>query len=261
MARQPYLVNVPLPTQSNDVLSPGDIIGHGIPLRGEPLALVADNPHSALTQPSFRVISELGQGSYAVVYLVQETSAPHRHFAVKCLSKQDLDADALALQMSEAHIHLSLRLHPNIVTLHRTLQSPSFLLLVLEYVPGQDLFYFLEQSRDASPPPTPSATPPTPSLLSSLQPTHLLSHSRLRLVASMFSQMCDAVAACHAQSVFHRDIKPENFIVTQGTVNGEQKVLVKLTDFGLSTLDTDSADMDCGSAPYMSYGVLSFCSL
>lgn len=75
----------------------------------------------------------------------------------------------------------------------------------------------------------------------------------------MFSQMCDAVAACHARNVFHRDIKPENFIVTDarhidadGT--SERKVVVKLTDFGLSTNDVQSSDMDCGSAPYMSYG-------
>jgi len=75
----------------------------------------------------------------------------------------------------------------------------------------------------------------------------------------MFAQMCDAVAACHAQQVFHRDIKPENFIVTDGSSTSpdgrsERKVIVKLTDFGLSTTDLESADMDCGSAPYMSYG-------
>lgn len=85
----------------------------------------------------------------------------------------------------------------------------------------------------------------------------------------MFTQMCQAVAACHAVNVFHRDIKPENFIVTDGWVkspdgNQERKVVVKLTDFGLSTNDVESADMDCGSAPYMSYGssqtLLSPCS-
>ena len=81
----------------------------------------------------------------------------------------------------------------------------------------------------------------------------------------MFSQMCDAVAACHAQQVFHRDIKPENFIVTDGIVTTsdgrrERKVVVKLTDFGLSTTDVESCDMDCGSAPYMSYGKNSYAS-
>jgi len=78
----------------------------------------------------------------------------------------------------------------------------------------------------------------------------------------MFAQMCEAVATCHDASVFHRDIKPENFIVTDGWIFNqdgirERKVIVKLTDFGLSTCDAISSDMDCGSAPYMSYGMLS----
>ena len=75
--------------------------------------------------------------------------------------------------------------------------------------------------------------------------------------------MCEAVALCHDVGVFHRDIKPENFIVTDGWFEGrnpsktgkERRVVVKLTDFGLSTRDVESCDMDCGSAPYMSYGM------
>jgi serine/threonine protein kinase len=157
--------------------------------------------------------------------------------------------------------------HPNIVTLHRTLETSAFLLLVLEYVPGQDLFYFLEQARDhydvdLAADPALTHTPPTPGLLSSLHPSQLLSHTRLRLIASMFAQMCEAVATCHDASVFHRDIKPENFIVTDDSVLNrdgirERKVIVKLSDFGLSTRDAVSSDMDCGSAPYMSYGKIS----
>lgn len=172
------------------------------------------------------------------------------------------------LIVAKVTIHQSLRSHPNIVTLHRTLETSSFLLLLLEYVPGEDLFYFLEQARDhydsdiTNPADSISSsrTPPTPSLLSNLHPSQLLSRTRLRLISSMFSQMCDAVAACHAQQVFHRDIKPENFIVTDGWITmpdgrQERKVIVKLTDFGLSTSDLESSDMDCGSAPYMSYGM------
>ena len=155
-------------------------------------------------------------------------------------------------------------MHSNIVTLHRTLETSAFLLLILEYVPGQDLFYFLEQARDhydvdLAADPALTHTPPTPGLLSSLHPSQLLSYTRLRLIASMFAQMCEAVATCHDASVFHRDIKPENFIVTDGwsfNQDGirERKVVVKLSDFGLSTRDAVSSDMDCGSAPYMSYG-------
>ena len=86
--------------------------------------------------------------------------------------------------------------------------------------------------------------------------------------------MCEAVAVCHDEGVYHRDIKPENFIVTDGWEQpstsmenvleddegfvppARRCVVVKLTDFGLSTREAASSDMDCGSAPYMSYGEL-----
>jgi serine/threonine protein kinase len=275
-----------------DILSPGDIVGEGIPLQDELLCLVPNQSadHRELAS-EFRVVSKLGTGSYAVVYLVREVlsrSPPSeddhvypggrlelddassmrapteygREYAVKLLSKANLDEEELYAQLPEATIHQSVPVHPNIITLHRTLETPTFILLFLEYVPGQDLFCFLEQARDhydvdLAADPALTHTPPTPGLLSSLHPSQLLSHTRLRLIASMFAQMCEAVAACHDASVFHRDLKPENFIVTDGWAFNqdgirERKVIVKLSDFGLSTRDAVSSDMDCGSAPYMS---------
>ncbi|KAJ3798374.1 hypothetical protein GGU11DRAFT_589011 [Lentinula aff. detonsa] len=283
-----------------DVLGAGDIVGEGATLQGETITLVSiddavsvrpDTPDYEQPAKEFEVVRRLGAGSYAVVYLVCEVlyrpppsedghtvgtldledmskrrpkTVYGREYALKCLSKANLDEEALAAQMSEVTIHQSLHSHPNIVTLHRTLQTPSLLLLLLEYVPGEDLFYFLEQARDHYEADSPdssscsSRTPPTPSLLSNMNPAEQLSRTRLRLISSMFSQMCDAVAACHDQHVFHRDIKPENFIVTDGwdtlpDGTQERRVVVKLTDFGLSTTDAQSSDMDCGSAPYMSY--------
>ncbi|KAL5507490.1 hypothetical protein ACEPAH_6946 [Sanghuangporus vaninii] len=220
-----------------------------------------------------------------------------KEYAVKVLSKVGMDDEALEAQLVEANIHQSLPIHPNIVTLHRALETPSFLLLVLEFVPGEDLYYFLEQARDHyEPEPSSSCsgstssdsdgeekrhkantsvlsvnsvatmnttrTPPTPSLLSTLNEKQLLGKRRLRLIASMFAQMCEAVAVCHDVGVYHRDIKPENFIVTDGWEEaGERRVVVvKLTDFGLSTRDAASSDMDCGSAPYMSYECRNNCA-
>ncbi|KAK4684392.1 hypothetical protein P7C73_g5783, partial [Tremellales sp. Uapishka_1] len=105
-----------------------------------------------------------------------------------------------------------------------------------------------------------------PSLLSAFSANTLLTSRRLRLIASMFSQMCEAVAVCHDAGVSHRDIKPENFICcdsvelesaeTDGEDFGPQAkrmVVVKLTDFGLATTEEESGDVECGSKPYMSY--------
>ncbi|KAH9810406.1 serine/threonine protein kinase, variant [Melampsora americana] len=72
-----------------------------------------------------------------------------RDFALKCLSKRDLSDELLLLQRGEAEIHRALPSHENIVALHRALETPNWLFLVIEYCPGQDLFYWLEQARDS----------------------------------------------------------------------------------------------------------------
>jgi serine/threonine protein kinase len=214
-----------------------------------------------------------------------------REHIFKCLSKAGVDKDTLKAEIfsvcalgfhcldrpilssrSQANVHQSLPTHPNIVTLYSTLETPSYLLMLLEYVPGRDLFYYLEESRDCYEPESPSSlspaethTSPILNLLSFFNPDQSLSHVRLHLISSMFTQMCQAVAACHAVNVFHRDIKPENFIVNESRVElldsrQECRVVVKLTNFGLSTNDVVSTDMYSGSAPYMSYGKCQYTS-
>ncbi|WVO14879.1 hypothetical protein L204_102518 [Cryptococcus depauperatus] len=361
-----------------DALTPGMIIGEGLKFQGEIIVpavsrmALADGSDIGLPlrrggseatkvvrgdgrteKKRYEVVRRLGTGSYAVVYLVKEKGG-RKEYALKCLSKHDLADEQLETQLFEAHIHLSLPIHQNIVTLHQTLQTRRWLFLMLELCPGEDLFYWLEKSRDASPQPNhaalpeeqhavlsssklssssipfsssqmfsnltsmsfsqspgafsqvhsyfgaspaglifahnnnghhnhshshfpPSQTPPTPSLLSAFSANTLLSQRRLRLIASMFSQMCEAVAVCHDAGVSHRDIKPENFICcdsieleearawefedddewTTKPVNfgsqAKRKVVVKLTDFGLATTEKESGDVECGSRPYMSY--------
>jgi hypothetical protein len=118
----------------DDVLVPGDIVGEGFYLQGEVIREVQSLPqqqgHPDLKPANeLEVIKQLGTGSYAVVYLVQEvlarpalsddghmstigqmegynTTGPQqvqygRKYAVKCLSKANLDEEALAVQMSE----------------------------------------------------------------------------------------------------------------------------------------------------------------
>ncbi|KAG8729945.1 hypothetical protein FRC11_007695 [Ceratobasidium sp. 423] len=301
-----------------ETLGEGDVVGHGAIVNGEVVTAVDHQPVLGGPQNGaharYEIVRKLGSGSYATVFLAREILAEPvpptdsdlpfewngsddahadpdmtirpdagrsygRSFAIKCLSRASLTTpESLAVQMLEATIHGSLPVHPNVVSLHAALESPSCLFLVLEYVRGPDLFYFLEQSRDTLPPsplseeheheftprapshvPQENRTPPTPSLLSALGPSLILSPTRLKLIASMFRQMCDAVAACHAHGVSHRDIKPENFIVTESQ-GEDRRVVVKLSDFGLATGDDESADMDCGSAPYMSYECRNNCA-
>ncbi|KIK69103.1 hypothetical protein GYMLUDRAFT_236957 [Collybiopsis luxurians FD-317 M1] len=129
------------PTQSvselEDVFEPGDIVSEGATLQGEAITLVSigdtvtlrsDTPDYEKPAKEFEVVRRFGAGSYAVVYLVcevlyrpppcddghtvgalelEETTKPRpktvygREYALKCLSKANLDEEALAAQMSE----------------------------------------------------------------------------------------------------------------------------------------------------------------
>lgn len=236
-----------------------------------------------------------------------------REFALKCLSKKNLTDEQIAIQRFEATLHRAIPPHPNVVELHQAFETPAWLFLVLEYCPGQDLYFWLEQARDSEgidgdPSRAPSrlsnsragipasaitralqqhamangmaaqtvfepplgespsfgsfnekeATPPSPSLLTAHTANALLSRRRLRLISRMFVQMCDALQACHDAGVSHRDIKPENIIIVdnRAEMGTSGKVVIKVTDWGLGTLDKRCEDFDCGSKPYMAYGEL-----
>lgn len=118
-----------------DILSQGDLVGEGLCLQGEIISRVpisSSEPRVDHDEPAkeFEVVRKLGTGSYAVVYLVREVlsrSLPSddghvaaigrmdlddgspgnqsteygREYAVKVLSKANLDDDALTAQLFE----------------------------------------------------------------------------------------------------------------------------------------------------------------
>jgi len=76
-------------------------------------------------------------------------------------------------------------------------------------------------------------------------------------------QVLQAVKYLHEQDVIHRDIKPENILVSTGleivgneacsALPGENKPVVKLSDFGLAKFIGDGAQMamtTCGTPTY-----------
>ncbi|KAI5475382.1 protein serine/threonine kinase [Pseudohyphozyma bogoriensis] len=149
------------------------------------------------------VVRRLGEGTYAIVYLVREvlydptdvgedvlspidpfasfsfdsptpssttptTSRPRfmswasdpflppatptygRNFALKCLCKKDLSPELVEIQRGEAVLHRALPDHEFIVRLYGAYETDDWLFLVLEYCPGQDLYYWLDERADDS---------------------------------------------------------------------------------------------------------------
>jgi serine/threonine protein kinase len=115
-----------------DVLQPGDVVGEGVELQGETIRLVSPIEVKDGKEPAreFEVVRRLGAGSYTVVYQVLEVleRAPPseddhssmmghmeidgkysrspstmygREYTIKCLSKANLNDEALMAQMDE----------------------------------------------------------------------------------------------------------------------------------------------------------------
>jgi len=120
--------------------------------------------------------------------------------------------------------------HPSIVSYIHAFSTTSHHILVLEHVPGGELF----------------------DLVSSQE-----THARLDepLLRRIFGELCRAVGWMHAVGLVHRDIKLENILLTRNAFAdpGSPAPLVKLTDFGLSRfVDPDASLLTtrCGSESY-----------
>lgn len=164
--------------------------------------------HTTVDDFTFREV--LGRGSFATVY---KAEAGGGLLAVKTLCKQGMSQPQLKLQLQESSLLATLD-HPHIIRLERTVHTQDHIHLVMPYCPS-DLFDAIMQDQGFS------------------------SSTSKRL----FSQLCSAVAACHANGIFHRDLKPENVLINKDGV--------LLADFGLATTHMLSTDFGCGSVRYM----------
>ncbi len=107
--------------------------------------------------------------------------------------------------------------HPNIINLYDIWENRGELYLVLEYVPGGELFDYVS-SNGALP-----------------------EEEAVRL----FRQIIAGLSYCHRFNICHRDLKPENILL-------DDKRNIKLADFGMAALQPDGTwlNTSCGSPHY-----------
>jgi eukaryotic-like serine/threonine-protein kinase len=156
----------------------------------------------------YRVVGRLGEGGMGVVYLAERADLQKR-VALKVV-RGTLGAPELVRRFLLERRVLARLAHPSIARLlDAGMTDDGAPWLAMELVEGQSITRFCDD-RDLGP------------------------VARLRL----FLQVCDAVAAAHAQLVVHRDIKPSNVLVDPA---GQ----VKLLDFGIAKLlGEDEADAE-----------------
>ncbi|KAI8620330.1 kinase-like domain-containing protein [Chytriomyces sp. MP71] len=163
-----------------------------------------------------RILSVIGTGSFAHVYLAETVADEPEKRAVKRLFKAGLDERQLMLQRQEAEVMKAMDPHENIIQLLATVEDANCLYLIMEYC-ELDLYEAITQQ---------GGFPED-------------------VVKEVFGQVADSVLHCHNSGFYHRDLKPENCLIS--TANYK----VKLADFGLATADEWSTELGCGSVRYM----------
>lgn len=171
----------------------------------------------------FEPIKVLGQGAYGKVYLVQDRYTK-KLFAQKQIRKPavhmiedrgDAYEKLIKRTLSEKQILSSITHHPNVVKLFYALQDHDKFYLILEYLPGGELFRHLTHNN---------------SLGNAFKEDH---------VAFYAAQMALGMKHLHEIGVVYRDLKPENCLL-----NSEGHLV--LTDFGLSK-DIGGHENTCSS--------------
>ncbi|KII89359.1 hypothetical protein PLICRDRAFT_175553 [Plicaturopsis crispa FD-325 SS-3] len=160
--------------------------------------------------------------------VVRPESGNGRLVAVKMTSRSDNRTRVSFVREVEVLRHIS---HPMIVAHLAAFTSPTHHVLVLEHLPGGELFDLV--NADAA-------------------------HANLgeHTVRRMWSELCKAVAWMHGVGLVHRDIKLENILLTTAPsdpVPPPPYPLIKLTDFGLARFIDPAAPQlttRCGSESY-----------
>ena len=145
----------------------------------------------------YRIISKLGEGGMAEVYLAEDTKLGRR-VAMKFLPPQtSADQQARRRLFREAQAVAALE-HQNICGIYEVGEADGHSFIVMQYVEGETLHKFLqERTLDV--------------------PTAL----------ALAVQIADALAEAHARGIIHRDLKPQNIMITA-------RQQAKVMDFGLA---------------------------
>ncbi len=172
--------------------------------------------------PRYRLLERIGSGGMGEVHLAEDTSLG-RKVAIKVL-KRTLATDLFISKFKEEARIVAGLSHPGIVAVYDIGMQANWSYIVMEYVPGSNLYKLLSDDE-----------PPS-----------------IARIVSVIIHVAEAMAYAHTRGVIHRDLKPANILV-----RGDGKA--KVTDFGIAhVLQGDeqetafsAAGLQVGTVKYM----------
>ena len=148
---------------------------------------------------------ELGRGAMGVTYKAFDTNL-RCHVALKVISAQHLHSEMAGQRfIREARVAARLR-HRNIASVYHLGVDPQSYFYSMEFIDGETLEDLVRRVG------------PLP----------------LESVLGIAHQTARALAAASRQGLIHRDLKPANIMVLHQDEEGEDRLLVKVIDFGLA---------------------------
>ncbi|CAG7825533.1 unnamed protein product [Allacma fusca] len=170
----------------------------------------------------YHVGNIIGDGNFAVVRECTDLLSSQK-FAMKVIDKSKCHGRD-APPEHEVKILASIH-HPNIILLFEQYDFANELYVVMELVPGGDLFDAIAEA---------TKFPEEES-------------------ANMTRDIASALSFLHSHRVVHRDIKPENLLVSVDE-HGQRRI--KLADFGLAQVVTGPMYTVCGTPTYVAPEIL-----
>eukprot|EP00931_Biecheleriopsis_adriatica_P088654 TRINITY_DN62924_c0_g1_i1.p1 TRINITY_DN62924_c0_g1~~TRINITY_DN62924_c0_g1_i1.p1 ORF type:complete len:454 (+),score=104.69 TRINITY_DN62924_c0_g1_i1:82-1443(+) len=192
------------------------------PLLMEQEAVVKDE-NLDISLSSLAYVALVGTGTFSTVRLVRSCQDGSRFFALRTLSKDQVERERMQTSVLQEREILSQCSHPFVVQFVRTLQDDACIHFLMEFLAGGDLFCAMRELDCIS-----------------------------RVQAQFFSAcVVLALGYLHGQGIIYRDLKPENVLLDPHGYG-------KLVDLGRSK-KTDRATTLTGTPQYTAPEVIQRC--
>ncbi|KAH7911373.1 kinase-like domain-containing protein [Hygrophoropsis aurantiaca] len=185
------------------------------------LPRTSHRPKASYRLTDFIIQRTLGTGSFGRVHLVR-SKHNLRFYAIKVLNKEKIVRTKQVEHTNNEQAMLNAVQHPFIINLWGAFQDKSNLYMVMDFVPGGELFTLLRRSNRFPDP-----------------------------VAKFYSaEVALALNHLHSLDIIYRDLKPENIILNY---DGH----IKIADFGFSKQCSSVTWTLCGTPDYLAPEIIS----